>query len=294
MQRLFFVALAMLAGVTFAKTRPEMLVRTEWLAQHAKDPDIVILHVGTPKDYEEGHIPGARLVRLADISITGPNDLRLELPSDDALATALARLGITNKTRNIVYAATESIQSATRVWFTLDYAGLSKRSSLLDGGLATWKAEGRPVSTEAATPAASKADNLKLKTNPKLVIDSQALAAKTRNPKVMIVDARLPQFYSGAEAGIAKRPGHIPGARNVPFPSLLENGKFKNEADLRKAMPDGFGAKQVVSYCHIGQQATVVYFVARYLGEQPLLYDGSFQDWSSREQLPVETSSTAH
>jgi thiosulfate/3-mercaptopyruvate sulfurtransferase len=108
---------------------------------------------------------------------------------------------------------------------------------------------------------------------------------------VHLLDARLPEFYSGANAGGMPRAGHIPGARNVPFTSVLgKNGKLKPSRTLRAILNAGGGQKPAltVSYCHIGQQATVLYFVARYLGLQARLYDGSFQDWSRRSELPVE------
>src|SRR5512143_1062919 len=127
----------------------QMLAPTAWLADHLAERDMVVLHVGTEKDYAAGHIPGARLVALSDISITSERGLRLELPPLDMLMQAFGRLGISDHSHIVVYAGTDSVQSATRVWFTLDYLGLGDRASLLDGGLVLWPAEQRPVSTAA-------------------------------------------------------------------------------------------------------------------------------------------------
>jgi CubicO group peptidase (beta-lactamase class C family)/3-mercaptopyruvate sulfurtransferase SseA len=258
-----------------------MLASGEWLAGHLADPSLVILHVGSQKDYDAGHIPGARLVTLADISITDATGLRLELPPVAALEEAFGKLGVSDTSRVIVYAGTESVQSATRVWFTLDYLGAGDRATLLDGGLAAWRAEGRPVSTEAA---AAQPRKFTAHAAPQRVVNADWVRSHLDDAKVHIIDARLPEFFDGVNGGGMPRAGHIPGARSVPYSSLLgEHGKLKPAESLAPAVNG-----DVVSYCHIGQQATVVYFAARYLGLDARLYDGSFQDWSRRTDLPVE------
>jgi thiosulfate/3-mercaptopyruvate sulfurtransferase len=264
-----------------------MLVTPEWLSKHLHDPGIVILHVGAPADYAAGHIPGARLVTLDDISVTGDRGLRLELPPDEQLRGALEKLGISDAVKRIVvYAATDSVQSATRVWFTLDYAGLGERAALLDGGLAVWRSGGRAVAAEPAAPSASSA-HLTIRPRREVVADPAWIAQHKQS--ITLIDARLPQYYSGAEMGyVAKRTGHIPGARNVPYTSLVDEQRRLLAANaLKKRLA---GAGPVVAYCHIGQQATVVYFAARLLGIPVRLYDGSFQDWSMRSELPVAGS----
>ena len=103
-----------------------------------------------------------------------------------------------------------------------------------------------------------------------------------------IVDARNPEYYTGASTAQGKRPGHIPGSTNLTFSTLLDSsGRFKSREVLASMFRDA-GVKQgdrVVSYCHIGQQATVVYFVARYLGYDARLYDGSWEEWSAHADL---------
>jgi thiosulfate/3-mercaptopyruvate sulfurtransferase len=268
-----------------AGMHPSMLVSGAWLAGRLNQPSLVILHVGSQKDYDSGHIPGARLVKLADISITGERGLRLELPPVAALEQAFGRLGVSNASRIVVYAAGDSVQSATRVWFTLDYLGLSNHAALLDGGLPLWQAEGRPVSTEVPRVEPRK---LTAHAAPQRIVTAEWVRAHLGDPGVQVLDARLPEFYSGANAGGMPRAGHIPGARNQPFAELLaEHGKLKPLATVQALMKAG-GGRITVTYCHIGQQATLLYFAARYLGMDARLYDGSFQDWSMRSDLPVE------
>ena len=262
---------------------PGMLVSSDWLAAKLNDPGVAILHVGTEKDYAAGHIAGARLVTLADISVKSESGLVLELPPVEALVKAFAKLGVSDTSRVIVYAGNDSAQSATRVWFTLDYLGLGHRASLLDGGLKAWQAEGRATSTE--TPAAATGTFTAMP-RPELVVDAAWIQAHRTDASVQLIDARTDEFYSGASKGMMPRAGHIPGAKSVPFPTMFDDArKMKPAESLRAMLP----AKPLtVTYCHIGQQATVLYFVARYLGMDARLYDGSFQDWSNRADLPVE------
>ena len=267
--------------------QPSLVVSTEWLQSHLRDDSLVVLHVGSQKDYDAGHIPGARLVTLADISVTDPTGLRLEMPPVKALEEAFGRLGVNDAARVVVYAGTESVQSATRVWFTLDYLGFGGRASLLDGGLAAWRTESRPLSTQTP-PAVDR--KFTARPAPERIVSAEWVKAHLNDPSVRLLDARTPEFYSGANAGGMPRAGHVPGARNVPFSSVLEaDGKLKPAAVLRDMMTaSGTQGALAVAYCHIGQQATVLYFVARYLGLDARLYDGSFQDWSRQPELPVE------
>lgn len=277
----FFFSMALLA----AADNRRMLISADELAGKLSDPSLVILHVGTAKDFDLGHIPGARLVTLADLSVMGPNGLRLEMPPLEKLREALGKLGIADGKRVVVYPGNESIQSATRVWFTFDYLGWGDRAALLDGGLSTWKASSKPMSTEAPV-AAGPAGKLTLKPNPKLIVDAAWLKGKIEKPSLTLVDARLAEFHTGANNSGMPRAGRIPGSVNVPFPSLMTaERKLLPETELKAKFAKP--TKELVTYCHIGQQATVAYFVARYVGLKPKLYDGSFQDWSSRPELPV-------
>lgn len=275
-------------GVLFALTVVALgqqgpLVSTTWLAGQVDRPDLVVLHVGTEKDYAEGHIPGARLLRVSDIGVTNAQGLRLQLPGVDVLQKAFSAVGVSDTSRIVVYAGTTAVPAATRVWFTLDYLGASERSFLLDGGMAAWRGEGRKVSQE--TPAPVLAARFTPRPRPEVVASADWLRARLRDPVLVLVDARTEEFYSGADAGSMPRAGRIPGAKNIPFSTVFgPGGKLKSREELERLM----GAQPVVTYCHIGMQASVLYFVARYLGLEARLYDGSFQEWSGRPELPVE------
>jgi thiosulfate/3-mercaptopyruvate sulfurtransferase len=260
-----------------------MLIDTATLEKELNDPALVVLHVGSPKDYDEGHIPGARLVSLADISIT-EGALRLQLPTVHQLQEVFGKLGVGDNSRIVIYAGTDSVQSATRVWFTLDYLGAGDRTSLLNGGLGLWKSEGRATSTEPVKPAPAT-----FTPRPRPAAVADAAFIRESKSKIDLLDSRTAEFYSGTSPGLASRAGHIPGARHVPYTSLLDDKfRFRPNDELKQAL--GAAGKLRVTYCHIGQQATVPYFAARMLGYEVKLYDGSFQDWAAHPELPVETS----
>jgi thiosulfate/3-mercaptopyruvate sulfurtransferase len=274
-----------------AKVRDSMIVSTEWLAKHLHDDGLVLLQVGDKKEYDGAHIPGAQYIQTSDISTPRGQGLILELPPVDQLKTTFEKFGVTDKSRIVVYFGKDWVTPTSRVYFTLDYLGLGDRTSILDGGLPAWIAEKRPVATEVITP---KTGSFTLHANTALVVDAAWVSSNINKPSVAILDARDAKFYTGESAGNMPRAGHIPSAKSIPFSTLVEdsNIKFKSPESLR-ALFNSAGVKpkdSVATYCHIGQQASLLYFVAKYLGYDAHLYDGSFDDWSKRADLPVEKS----
>src|SRR6266481_6232434 len=117
--------------------RSEMLVSTKWLADHLKDPNVVVLHVAdNVLDYKRGHIPGARFLSQSKFT-ENVGDLNTELPSPEKLQALFSEFGISDKTRVVIY-ATNWMPNAARAWFTLDYVGHGDRAALLDGGVEQW------------------------------------------------------------------------------------------------------------------------------------------------------------
>ena len=274
-----------------AQTAPSvapMTVTADWLKANISDPKLVLLHVGLKPEYDAGHIPGAVYVTTQDIAAPQVTDgLSLELPPAGQLKASLEKFGISNDSRIILYFGKDWISPTTRVYYTLDVFGLGGNTSLLDGGMPAWVAAGNALTKDIPTRAAG---SLRLSRNDKLYATADLLKANLKKDTFKIVDARTPNFYDGSSAGNQPRAGHIAGAKNIPFASVFdENNKLRDAATLRKLFTDaGVGQyDDVVTYCHIGQQATAVYFAAKNLGYKVAVYDGSFQEWSRLPDTPV-------
>jgi thiosulfate/3-mercaptopyruvate sulfurtransferase len=269
-----------------------MIVSTTWLAKHLKDSGLVILSVGQKQDYDAGHIPGAHFLNFGDIRTMAPagQEPNVELPPMPQLQEVFEKLGVNNNSHIILYVAKDQLSTTTRVFLTLDAMGFGARTSILDGGFPLWQKEGHAITTEERQVKPGKLD---VCPQNDVIVNLDYVRDNLHHAGVDIVDARTADFYSGARIPHGQRAGHIPGASNLPYEALVDaDGKWKPAGELRKQM-EGAGVKpgdRVVSYCHVGQQATVVYFVARYLGLDARLYDGSWEDWSAHADLPAEVS----
>ncbi|HEY8484730.1 MAG TPA: sulfurtransferase, partial [Longimicrobiales bacterium] len=237
--------------------------------------------------YDRGHIPGARFLPLSAI-VVERDGLPNELPPVEHLDSVFEAVGVSDDTRVVVYGPP---LAAARAFVTLDYLGHGDRTALLDGGLERWVAEGRPLSTEAPEVARGR---FTPRPRPELVVDAAWVAARLDSPGIALLDARPEAEFAGDVAGAGiPRPGHIPGARNVFWQRMIrspEDPTFLEPDTLRALLADA-GVEPgdtVVAYCRTGVQASVAYFVARYLGYEARMYDGSFIDWSPREALRVE------
>ncbi len=272
--------------------REPMLVTVDWLADHLNDPSLVLLQIGDKKDYDKGHIPGAQFLEYETISTPHNHGvtLMLELPSVEQLVPVFERLGVSNRSHIILYFGTNWVSPTTRVYWTLDYLGLGDHTSILNGGLVAWEATHHAVSTEIKQPPKGSITPVPRK---EIVADAEWVSHHLNQPAVTIIDARNHEFYNGSQSDGNPRSGHIPGATNLVYLDVVDqdNNKFKSP-DALKELFRAAGLKQgnlMVSYCHIGQRATVIYFTARMLGYDAKMYDGSWEDWSHRKDLPIVT-----
>lgn len=289
--RVIGTALGVMVWAATAWAQTGALVATSWVAEQLTSPDLVLLHVGPAPAYQQAHLPGARLVSLADLSVPAAeaDGLNLQMASADRLRDALQKLGISATSRIVVYHATpQAITQATRVVFALNVAGLGARTHLMDGGLALWTTESRPTTTDVPTVTPGTLAPFTLRPE---IADYTFVSTNLTTPGIKIVDARAPAFYNGTQTGGTEQAphltGHIEGATNVPFSALTNpDGRFKSLEELRALFTAAGIAPTdtVVTYCHIGQQASATAFAARLLGHTIKLYDGSFEEWSRNKK----------
>jgi thiosulfate/3-mercaptopyruvate sulfurtransferase len=237
------------------------------------------------------------LLLLSSILIQPPN-LPNELPPAADLVRAFESAGVRNDRRMVLYGDLDGL-AAARAFFTLDYLGLGDSTALLDGGLEVWRAEGRPLETGDPSPRPAALGSLKVRPRPEIVVDAQWIARRLGHEDLVLVDARPEAEYSGREPGSGvARPGHIPGAVNFYWREALrstERPLLLDRATLQ-ARYQALGVKEgaeIVTYCRTGMQSSHTYFVLRYLGYSPKMYDASYIDWSARTELPTRTGSVA-
>ena len=276
-----------------------LLVSTDWLADHLNDADIRVADVRWylferdktgREEYLRGHIPGAVYLDVdTDLSsrfLGGPG--RHPLPRADLFAAAMARAGIGAATHVIAY-DDRGGATAARLWWLLRYFGHDK-VALLDGGIAQWIAEGRPLETRIPQIPAS---SFVARPQPEMVANKDAVNDLRRDPRALVLDVRVPERYRGEIEPIDPRAGHVPGARNAPIGENLQSAsdlRFRSPEELR-ARFENLGARQVeciVAYCGSGVNACQSVFALHLAGfTNALLYEGSWSDWSRDASLPL-------
>jgi thiosulfate/3-mercaptopyruvate sulfurtransferase len=268
------------------------LVSTDWLAQHLGEPDLVVVdatwHMPASgrsgrDEYLAAHIPGARFLDIDELS-DAQNPAPHMLPSAEEFGAAMERLGIGRNDRIVVY-DNSPIHTAARGWFMLHHFGAEK-VAILDGGFQKWLTEGR--ATEGGEPEPREA-HFEAAENRGEVVTKQELLGGMREA---LLDARGKGRFEGSEAdprpGVA--PGHIPGARNLPFSAVYnEDGTFKSPDELECLFANAGidHAQSFVASCGSGVTANSLIFAAHLLGnDRAQLYDGSWGEWGADPATP--------
>ncbi|MFI5229981.1 MAG: sulfurtransferase [Gemmatimonadales bacterium] len=277
-------SLAAIGGFSASRPAPAetLTVTTAWLAEHMRDPDVVVIEVGMESmgGHAVEHIPGARVVDYHDLAIDD-GGLNTELPPVQTLVDLFSRAGVSTGSRVVLYGGQPPV--VTRAFFTLDYLG-GTRPAILIGGLAKWKGEGRPIAATASS--APRRASLVPHPNPSVVVNAGWVRAHLGKPGIALVDTRTPpEYYGGAQRHGAVSGGHLSGARMLEWQDLFtstDDFDLRSPSELREIFARrAERSDTVVTYCAVGYRASATYFVARLLGHVARLYDGSYQGWSA-------------
>jgi thiosulfate/3-mercaptopyruvate sulfurtransferase len=287
--------------------RSNFLVETSWLAKHLEDPELRVvdmrgyvrtvehdgiqeaLYVGARQEYEIAHIADAVYIDWTTDIVDPDDPIKAQIAPAERFAQLMGRLGIDDKHLVIAYDAHPASQFATRLWWSLKYYGHNK-VVVLNGGLNKWMLERLPLNNSIPNyPPATFTPVVQ----PELRATAEDVLKFLDQPDITLVDARDGGQYSGAVFRKPGRPGHIPGALNIPREALIDptTGTFRSNEELEQVFSNAqvLPQQQIVAYCNGGVAATSVLFSLAMLGYPSLSnYDGSWNEWGERQDLPVE------
>jgi thiosulfate/3-mercaptopyruvate sulfurtransferase len=272
----------------------QVLVSSDWVAEHLGDANVVVAEVDENPDlYEEGHVTGAVKLHWRD-DLQDP--IERDIVEKDVFEALLGRLGIANDTAIVLYGDKNNWFAAYAYWYLKIYGHEDVR--ILDGGRQKWIDEGRELTTELPSP--SPATYSAKERDESIRVRRDDVLERLHADGVALVDVRSPQEFTGElmappgyEQEGASRTGHIPGAQSIPWAQAVrDDGTFKSADDLR-ALYGGKGItsdKEVRAYCRIGERSAHTWFVLReLLGYGNVKnYDGSWTEWGNLVDVPIE------
>ena len=275
----------------------DMLVSTDWLADNLATVTVLdaTKHLASAgrdpaAEFSEGHIPGARFLDLGSLNDpTSP--VPAALPNAEQFAERLAALGVADGGRVVLY-DDSALRTSARAWFVFRMFGW-RDVAVLDGGLAKWRAEGRPV--EAGIRPDTRSTAAAYEANPARVRSKADMLANIASGAEQVVDARDAERFTGAkEDAVHGLPGgHVPGSRHLHYRAVLsDDGTFKRGDELRAAFEEaGIDLdRPVIATCGSGVTASVLLFALELLGKHDsALYDGSWSEWGADPATPKET-----
>ncbi|QOV21508.1 sulfurtransferase [Anabaenopsis elenkinii] len=265
-------------------------VSPNWVAENAKDPNLRILDVRNfPLDYINGHVPGA--VNIADIAFRGPREgLPVQYWNNQKIGEIFANAGVTNNSRVLVYSDESDVLGATMVAYLLERSGL-RDIAVLDGGYTGYEAS-QPVTKEFPT---YKVGRFTVRDNPAVRVSLDEVKRLIGKPGVTFIDPRPANLFRGEE-NLWIRNGHIPGARNIPWPTFTDaenRHKLKSLNEIRTLLTQRNISRSddIIVSCSTGREATLQYVVLKHLLDYPKVrvYEGSWTEYSTQKDLPVAT-----
>jgi thiosulfate/3-mercaptopyruvate sulfurtransferase len=277
--------------------RDDVLVTTDWLADHLNDPGIRVVEVDEDTDaYGRGHIPGAVAVNW-NTDLQDP--LRRDFIDPEQFAKLQDSLGIGPDTTVILYGGNNNWFAAYAYWYYKVYGHGPVK--LLDGGRKSWELEGRELTTDTSPVSATSGYPVNQPDFSIRAFRDQVLADYVGQPGRALVDVRSPEEYRGEKLApdhlpqeAAQRPGHIPGAANIPWAKAVDptTGKFLTDEQLTELYgSQGLDpSRDVVAYCRIGERSAHTWFALHeLLGYRNVRnYDGSWTEWGSLVGVPIE------